>query len=114
MYVLHEKNTNRTTDRPSLEKRAGLGACTPRAKLPLLHEGVSEGQELVALGPVLPFDLLAERRLCMFIVGVFRRVRVVLGLLDVITKIIPVRKSNFGHPTPSARRLSRNCSMAWR
>ena len=108
--MLHEKNTNRTTDRPSLEKRAGLGACTPRAKLPLLHEGVPEGQELVALGPVLPFDLLAERGFGMLVVGVLRRVRVVLGLLDVVAQIIPVWKSSFGRPTPRDRVVS----MAWR
>ena len=84
MYVLHEKNTNRTTDRSSLEERASLGTRTPCPEFSLLYKWVPERQELVALGPVLPFDLLAERRLCMFVVRVLRRVRVVLGLLDVV------------------------------
>ena len=78
------------SERPSLEERAGLGACTPRAKLPLLDEGIPKRQELVPFRPVLPFDLLAERGLRVLVVGVLRRVRVVLGLLDVVTKIIPV------------------------
>ncbi len=78
------------SERPSLEERASLGACTPRAKLPLLHEGVAEGQELVPFRPVLPFDLLAQRGFGVLVVGVLRRVRVVLGLLDVVAQIIPV------------------------
>ena len=112
MYVLHEKNTNRTTDRSSLEERASLGARPPCPELSLLYKWVPEGQELVPFRPVLPFDLLAERRLCVFVVGVLRRVRVVLGLLDVVTKIIPVWKSNFGRPTPSTRRRARHCICA--
>ena len=84
MYVLHEKNTNRTIERPSLEERAGLGARTPCPELSLLHERVPERQELVPFRPVLALDLLAERRFSMFVVGVLRRVRVVLGLLDVV------------------------------
>ena len=89
-YVLNEQNTNRATERPSLEERASLGARTPRPEFSLLNERVPEGQELVALGPVLPFDFLAERGLRVLVVGVLRRVRVVLGLLDVVAQIIPV------------------------
>ena len=89
MFV-NEKIMNRATDRSSLEERASLGARAPRPEFSLLYKWVPEGQELVALGPVLPFDLLAERGLRVLVVGVLRRVRVVLGLLDVVAQIIPV------------------------
>ena len=88
MYVL--QNTKRTTDRSGLEERASLGTRTPCPEFSLLYKWVPERQELVALGPVLALDLLAERRFGMLVVGVLRRVRVVLGLLDVVAQIIPV------------------------
>ena len=110
MYVLNEKNEKCESggERSSLEERASLGTRTPCPEFSLLYKWVPEGQELVALGPVLPFDLLAERRFGMLVVGVLRRIRVVLGLLDVVAQIIPVWKSTFGHPTPSARRCPRD------
>ena len=92
MYVLNEKNEKCESggERSSLEERASLGACAPRAKLPLLYKRVPKRQELVPFRPVLALDLLAQRRFRVLVVGVLRRVRVVLGLLDVVAQIIPV------------------------